>query len=539
MRYEIKVKGDGMKIIVPMAGKNDEFKQDDMPEVKHLIAIDGKTMIEHICSMFPKDSEFIFLCRKEYTKDSGLEEHLKNIAKNPTIITLETDTRGPLETALLAEGFLDDDEEIIICHADAFSQWDFNLFMNKIRERQTDGALSTYIGFHPTYLNKTLYASIFVNDNDFVTGVKEKDMISGGFIKNYTSAGSYYFSSWKLFKEYAKKCIEKKSSFNGIFYISLIYNEMIKDGLKVIPFEVKNLIYWGEPKNLKEYLFWSEYFAYLTKPEKGRNVYDMASLIPAAGRGKRFIDAGYTIPKPMIDVLGDPMIVKCARSLPKTSDYVFVCLKNHIEKYDMDYALKKNFPNCEIISIDNYTDGMARTCLLSENYLDMEKPVIVSSCDYSFIYDDEEFKKLIREDDPDVIIWTFRTYPDARIAPNAYAYVVLDGNRIVKISEKIPISDEPHKDHIVQGVFYFKKSELLIECIKEMIEKKIMVGGEYFVGTAINQLIERGKKVVPFEIDKYICLGTPEDLMVFNFWESYFNDNIEHPYKSGKDDLPF
>ncbi len=529
-----------MKIIVPMAGSNEEFKQDDMPEVKHLIGIDGKTMIEHICGMFPKNSEFVFLCRKEYTKNTGLEDHLKRITKNPIVINVEKDTRGPLETALLADGFFDEGEEIIICHADALSLWDFDTFIDKIRDRQADGALSTYIGFHPTYLNNTLYASIIVNDNDFVTEVREKNLISGGFVKNYTSAGSYYFSSWKLFKRYAQKTIEKKISLNGIFYISLVYNEMIKDGLKVVPFEVEYLIYWGEPKNLREYIFWSEYFSYLTKPENKRNVYNnMTTLVPAAGRGKRFIDAGYTIPKPMISVLGEPMIVRCAHSLPKTSDYVFVCLKSHVEKYDMDYILKKNFSNCKIISINNYTDGMARTCLLSEDYLDMKNPVIVSSCDYSFIYNDEKFKNIIKEDDPDVIIWTFRQYPDARIAPNAYAYAVIDGDRIVRVSEKVPISNEPHKDHIVQGVFYFKRSELLFECIKEMIEKKIIVGGEYFVGTAINQLIESGKKVVPFEVDKYICLGTPEDLMVFNFWEAYFSDNPDHPYKVIKDDLTF
>ncbi|MBI2589889.1 hypothetical protein HYW32_02625 [Candidatus Berkelbacteria bacterium] len=518
-----------MKIIIPMARKNTEFKLEGMEEVKHLIDIDGKSMIEHICSMFPPDSDFIFLCRKEYLENSGMEDHLKKIAKNHVTISVEKYTRGPVETVLLADAHVKDDDEVIIVHSDAFEDWDFEMFMKEIRNRKAHGALSTFIGFHPTHLNGVRYASISIDDNGYVTGIKEKELITKSYIENYTSAGSYYFSGWGLFKKYAKKMLEDNE--NTVFYISLVYNEMINDGLRVIPFEVRNLIYWGEPQNLKEYIFWSEYFASLMQPEKKRHLHDVVNLIPSAGRGKRFSDAGYKIPKPLIEVLGEHMIVKCGKSLPKTTKYIFVCLGEHVEKFGLGKILEESFPDCDIVPVGDYTDGMARSCLMAKDLLDGNKPVFVSSCDYSFVYDDEKLKNLIEKENPDALVWTFRGYPDARIAPASYAYMIVENGRVRRISEKVPISKEPHKDPIVQGVFYFRSAKLLLDCINEMIEKNITVNGEFYVGTAINQLIEKGMKVMPFELEKYICWGTPHDLLVFQFWENYFASNPGHPYK--------
>ncbi len=518
-----------MKVIIPMAGNNEDFRREGMDEVKHMMNIDGKSMIEHVCGMFPQNSSFIFLCRKAHLDNSGLMEHLQKIVKNSTIIVVENDTRGPVETVLLADGAVRDDEEVIIAHSDAISDWDFSVFLKKIKDRKADGALSTFIGFHPTHLNGVRYASISTDDNDYVVSIKEKELITKGYIENYTSAGVYYFSRWDVFKKYAERMIENVE--HEMFYISLVYNEMLKDGLKVVPFEAEGLIYWGEPQNLKEYVFWSEYFASLTKQGKERGMYDMVNLIPSAGRGKRFADAGYKIPKPFIDVLGEHMIVKCAKSLPKTARYVFVCLRQHVENFGLDEILKKNFPECDIVIVNDYTDGMARSCLMAKHLLDKDKPVFVSSCDYSFVYNDENLRRLIEDEDPDAVVWTFRGYPDARIAPMAYAYMVVENGRVKRISEKVPISDEPHKDPIVQGIFYFKTAKLLIDCINEMIEKNITVNGEFYVGTAINHLIEKGMKVMPFELDKYICWGTPHDLLVFQFWENYFINNPNHPYK--------
>ena len=319
--------------------------------------------------------------------------------------------------------------------------------------------------------------------------------------------------------------IRKNININGVFFDSLVYNEMISDGMKVAPYKVENFISFGKPVNVKEYIFWSEYFASLVNYRDNRKTYDMVNLIPAAGKGKRFVDAGYKTPKLLIEVLGKPMIVQSALALPKANKYIFVVLREQTEGYGLDKLLKESIENCEVVVIPQMTDGMARTCLMAEHLLDKETPLLITSCDYSFVYDGEKFRRVIKEEDPDAMIWTFREYPDARLAPTAYGYLDVENGIVKRISEKVPISDQPHKDHIVQGVFWFKNAELFLWAAKEMIRKGITINGEYYVATSINELIEAGKKVIPFEVNKYICWGTPLDLQIFEFWQDYFDKN--------------
>lgn len=512
-----------MKIIIPMAGDSTGFDT-----IKPLVRIDGKFMIEYVCSMFPGKSNFIFLCRTEDLQKPGLEDVLKKISPECTIVPVEN-TKGPADTVLRLEGHINNDEEVIISYCDAFVKWDFWKFVDEARKTNAVGVLSTFNGFNPVFLSDESHAYINVNDDGLVTEIREKELFHPNKMENYTSAGSYYFSRWSLFVKYAKQMIGKNISVNGNYFVSLVYNLMIKDGLRVVPYELEDFVSWGHPENLKEYVFWSEYFSSLANGKKEGKTFDMINLIPMGGLGKRFADAGYKKPKPLIEVLGAPMAVKSALSLPTAEKYIFLCLEDHIERFGLDKLLKKNLPNAEIIPITKTTDGMARTCLMAEDRLDMEKPLLISSCDYSFIYDEHVFEELIKQN-ADVVIWTFRHYPDARRNPKAYAYLVVENGLVKKISEKVPVSDQPHRDHIVLGIFYFKKASYFVEAAKQMIAKRIAVNSEYYVATSINELIAAGKKIVPFEVDKYICWGTPEDLRIFEYWKRYFSSLENHTY---------
>ena len=514
-----------MKIIIPIAGSSEDFEKEGLGH-KPLIRIDNKTMIENVYSMFPKTTDILFICREENRQK--LEPTIKKL-DHGTLISINKPTRGSMETILEADLFVDKDDEIIVQHDDSLSVFDFNDFISAARH--ADGALTVFAGFNPAAYTGQTYGLIKADKNR-VTEIVEKQPFALTAEHGYTATGTYYFKSWSLFKQCAGKLLRENKSLNGIFYDSLVYNEMIADGKSVVSFNAAQFINWGSPTSVKEYLFWSNYFSGLLK-KKQRVAHNMINLIPAAGRGKRFVDAGYTTPKALINVLGRPMIVGSALSLPKASRNIFVILKEQVTQYSLDKVFKENIPSCDIVVIDDVTDGMARTCLMAEHLLEKDKQLLISSCDYSFVYDEEKLKQIIDREKPDAMIWTFREYPDARLAPKAYAYVVIENGRITRISEKVPISDTPHKDHIVQGIFWFKDVETFLWCAKQMIEKKITVNGEYYVATAMNELIEAGKKVVPFELEKYICWGTPLDLKTFEFWENYFSDLSSHPYVKG------
>ena len=149
-------------------------------------------------------------------------------------------------------------------------------------------------------------------------------------------------------------------------------------------------------------------------------------------------------------------------------------------------------------------------------------PIIISSCDYKFLYNEEKLHSLIKKEDPDSIIFTFRNYPDARIDPDSYAYVKVHKNRILKIVEKKAISTTPHKDFAVTGVFYFKNWYLFKKAVDVMIANKNTVNGEYYVATAIQELVNEKKKILNFEIDKFISWSLPIHLKTYLFWEKIF-----------------
>ena len=103
-----------MKIVVPMAGTGLRFSTAGFKEIKPLINIDGKPMIEHVCNMFPGEEDFIFVCRKDYLENTGLRDVLLSIRPRSEIVEISQKTLGPVHTAIFAEDLIGDDEEVIV-----------------------------------------------------------------------------------------------------------------------------------------------------------------------------------------------------------------------------------------------------------------------------------------------------------------------------------------------------------------------------------------------------------------------------------------
>ncbi len=137
---------------------------------------------------------------------------------------------------------------------------------------------------------------------------------------------------------------------------------------------------------------------------------------------------------------------------------------------------------------------------------------------------------LMDSNDIDVIVWGARGYPGAIRYPEMYGWIDADETGIIQnVSVKKPLSD-PKTDPIVVGTFTFKKMSNFLRSVKRMKDRDAQVNGEYYVDTAINDAISLGLRCVIFEIDSYICWGTPNDLRTFEYWQSCFNEWDNHPY---------
>ena len=316
------------------------------------------------------------------------------------------------------------------------------------------------------------------------------------------------------------------NTINGEYYVSLVYNFLVQDSLRVNIFEIEKMLQWGTPYDLEIYKSWSNYFSNKEKfISKVRNPPGTVTVMPAAGRGSRFSEIGYEVPKPMIQVDGKPMIISATNCLPASDSYVFVCLKDHVDNFEIDDFLKKEYEGCKVISLSETTSGQACTCEIAiENAgIDLDQPILISACDNGVVYDSEKYQSLIKDETNDVIVWSFRNNQASKRNPNAYAWLDVDENDLIKhVSCKNFIYDDPLKTHAIIGTMFFRKARYFIDGLRRNYESLTTTNGEYYVDDVINQNITAGLKVKVFESENYICWGTPDDYRTYQYWKEHF-----------------
>ena len=225
-------------------------------------------------------------------------------------------------------------------------------------------------------------------------------------------------------------------------------------------------------------------------------------LIPMAGAGSRFQQAGYTFPKPLIDVHNKPMIQVVVDNLNINANYIYVVQKSHREKYNLDTLLNLITPNCKIVEVDGITEGAACTALLAKEYIDNDSPLFFANSDQYVDWDSNEFMYKMNETDVDGGIVTFKsTHPK-------WSFVKIDETGYVtEVAEKNPISD-----NATVGFYYWKNGSDFVKYAKQMIEKNIRVNNEFYVCPVFNQAVEDNKKIKVYGVQNMWGLGTPEDL---------------------------
>lgn len=225
-------------------------------------------------------------------------------------------------------------------------------------------------------------------------------------------------------------------------------------------------------------------------------------LIPMAGAGTRFEKAGYTFPKPLIEVNGKPMIQVVVENLNIEANFIYVVQKEHRVKYNLDTLLNLITPGCKIVQVEGLTEGAACTALLAKEHIDNDAPLFFANSDQFAEWNSNDFLYKMSETDCDGGIVTFKaTHPKWSFAK------VNNEGLVTEVAEKNPISE-----NATVGFYYWKKGEDFVRYAERMIERDIRVNNEFYVCPVFNQAIEDGKQIRTFDIPKMWGLGTPEDL---------------------------
>jgi NDP-sugar pyrophosphorylase family protein len=251
----------------------------------------------------------------------------------------------------------------------------------------------------------------------------------------------------------------------------------------------------------------------------GKN--NMANIVTMAGKGKRFSDEGYTLPKPLIPINGEPMIWKVIDSLPESNKWIFVVREEHISEFQIDKAIKQKIPEA-IITVDKDLLGGA-SIFCAEKYIDEDEEIFIAGCDMGFIYNKDKLDQL-KQDEYSCILWTFTD--DLRISenPEAWGYAILDEDNLTikDMSVKIPISDNPTRDHVVAATFWVRSKKELYDAIRLMIKEEIKTNNEYYLDNLPLAMKKLNKKSCIFDVDLLIGWGTPKEFHEFEKINNFF-----------------
>ena len=235
----------------------------------------------------------------------------------------------------------------------------------------------------------------------------------------------------------------------------------------------------------------------------------MNFVIPMAGRGSRFADAGYTSPKMLIEAKGKTLLEWSLSSLPLNicTNLIFIALEEHSENYNIKEIIEAKYPHLRSITkfifLQEVTRGQSETVLKAKDLLDNSKGLLIYNIDTWFY--SSSLEKMLLSDEFDGIAGAFiSTDPK-------YSFAKLDEhNNVIQVAEKQAISN-----FALTGMYYFKKTADFINAAEEAIVKNETVKNEFYIAPLYNKLISLQKHIAIDLVQDFSILGTPEELNEF------------------------
>lgn len=231
-------------------------------------------------------------------------------------------------------------------------------------------------------------------------------------------------------------------------------------------------------------------------------------VIPMAGRGSRFAEVGFDMPKPLIPVFGEPMYSWAMRSIPDEviGRLVFVCLDDHLDEFPLGEDIRKRYARFDpvIVPLAGVTDGQACTVIEAHDVIEPDEPLIIYNADtYAVSHVAETLTALpdsvagvIGVFEPDGDHWSFARVDDA--------------GRVLETAEKRRISP-----WATTGLYHFSRARDFLVETQSMIADDDRTNGEFYVAPLYNRLIRRGSDIRTDVADEVWALGTPEELAYF------------------------
>lgn len=255
----------------------------------------------------------------------------------------------------------------------------------------------------------------------------------------------------------------------------------------------------------------------------------MQVIIPMSGMSQRFTEAGYKIPKFLIELDGKPVILNILDLYPSNSKFIFILNEYHYENTNIIEILNSINIDKKIFKIKKHKLGPGHAIKEIFDEVSDEMPTTINYCDFSMGWNYEQFQKFIFDYSLDGCVVTYKGFHPHMIHENNYAFCKTNiDNDLIDIKEKEPFTNNKMEEHASSGAYYFKNGKIMKESINYLIENNLRVNGEFYISMAYKYLIKKKLKTKVFEIDHMLQWGTPSDLQEYKFWSKTFEKLISY-----------
>ena len=240
-----------------MAGSGERFIKAGYADPKPLIKIGEQRIIEYVLDMFDKERDnFIFICNENHLETTPMRSILTSLVRFKTIVSIPQHKLGPVYTVLAAENLINDEEPYVIAYCDNPVTWNYDSFKQMMCNMGVDGGIVSHTGFHPHTLSSTLFAYSKTDRWGWVSEVKEKACFTNNRFAEHASSGIYYFRYGHYIKKYFKQTINEQLTYKGEYYVTLVYNLLIRDGLRVFSYLNDKVLAFGTPREVQNFESW-------------------------------------------------------------------------------------------------------------------------------------------------------------------------------------------------------------------------------------------------------------------------------------------
>lgn len=258
----------------------------------------------------------------------------------------------------------------------------------------------------------------------------------------------------------------------------------------------------------------------------------MHIIIPMSGMGNRFVQAGYSRPKPLIEMDGMPIIEHVVNLFPGEHKFSFICNSKHLAETDMREVLERIAPDGNIYEIPPHKLGPVYAVMQIAKTIADDEEVIVNYCDFGTYWDYENFLDHTRSRKADGAVVSYKGFHPHMQGSTNYAFMRDDKQWMLEIKEKEPFTNNRMEEYASNGTYYFRTGGIMKKYFQELLDSKNDLNGEYYVSMVYNYLVANELSVSIYDIQHMLQWGTPQDVEEYNVWSDYFRD-----IATGKDDV--